>query len=173
LAEEESASGFAADAGLTWKALSFLSLGASIQNAGADVKYAAAKDKLPTTTRYGGRLVIDQQNNLRWNEFFQNRYLLTFEGVKVREESVTGNMGLEIRREFGPDNLTYEASIRAGYIGAIKAPTVGAGFRIGSYVFDYGINFVDALDVAHRFTLTVLFGNKKPKSTPGSNRLSF
>lgn len=163
LAETVSATGFATDAGAFWQTpLPFLSLGAAIQNLGSDIRYDEADDELPTTGRYGIRLLTDQRNNMKWWDVFKNQYGLHVDGVQTKNESASMNVGLEITHGADPDNLLESASLRAGYVGATKAPTVGVGFKARFISIDYGVNFVDSFDVAHRVTMTVHFSGPKP-----------
>lgn len=175
LAEVESANGVAGDAGLSWDTpLKFLTLGAAVQNIGSDVTYAQSGDPLPTVARYGARFLWDLQKSPTWNEFLRNRYEFTFDAVKPKEGGASGNFGLEIRKDFGPEHLPIQTAIRGGYVGATQSPTVGLGFKAGLIALDYGINFVDAIDLAHRVTITMFFGQfiaKNPDDT--GMKLSF
>lgn len=164
LAEVASANGVAGDAGISWETpLSFLTLAGAIQNVGSDIKYDNVDDEIPTTTRYGAQLLFDQQDKLHWSDVLRNRYALTVDGVKTVNENATANVGLEIRKDFGPDYFPMHTALRGGYNGATKAPTVGAGFQADAIIIDYGVNFVESFDVAHRITLTYRFGYEKIK----------
>ncbi len=174
LAEVESAAGFAADAGILWQTpLDFLSFGTALLNVGNDVKYANDDDSLPTTTRYGGRFLFDHQDNSSWYEYLKNTYIFNFEAVKPKDENISGNAGLEIHRDFGPAHFPMQTALRAGYIGASKALTAGAGFKADAIVIDYAINFLEALDLSHRVTLTYRFGEEKRKRALDDFKVNF
>jgi hypothetical protein len=164
LAEVASANGVAGDAGISWETpLSFLTLAGSVQNVGSDVSYESTDDELPTTTRYGAQLLFDNQDKLLWPDVLRNRYALTVDGVKMNNENVTANVGLEIRKDFGPDYFPMHTALRGGYNGATRAPAVGAGFQADAIIIDYAVNFIESFDVAHRITITLRFGYEKIK----------
>src|SRR6185436_7438033 len=123
-------------------------------------QYADADDDLPTTERIGMHLMFDEENNPGWWDSFKNKYSLYVDGGKPKNESSSMNTGLEISRNIGSDNFLSKATFRAGYTGALQAPTLGAGFKFGYLTLDYGINFVDSFDLAHRFTLILQFKGK-------------
>ena len=157
LAQEVRASGFAGDLGALWRTpLKGLNLGASLQNAGPDVKYESAGDPLPTTARFGAAydFSLADLRYFREGGFGFNRFLLTADGVKPRDSSnLLPNIGLETGMSFGEES---GMALRFGYLFERDIPnfTLGAGFRQGRWRLDYamGVGRAD-VDVSHHVTL--------------------
>ena len=157
LAQEVRASGFAGDLGALWRTpLKGLNLGASLQNAGPDVKYESAGDPLPTTARFGAAYDFSLAGLRYFREggFGFNRFLLTADGVKPRDNgSLLPNIGLETGMSFGDES---GMALRFGYLFERDIPnfTLGAGFRQGRWRLDYamGVGRAD-VDGSHHVTL--------------------
>ena len=164
LAEQATASGFAADAGVVWNTpLSGLGLGAAIQNVGPDLQYEVDKEPLPQTIRVGAAYEIDME---KLNVFRRIPYqaLITVDGVKTRNRDSSVNSGLELRRSLEIMEQIGYAALRGGYQSEAKQATAGIGFKIGSFILDYAIIFpTEDVDNTHRVTLSWLFQPAKEK----------
>ena len=159
LAEQASATGFAADAGALWNApLEGLSLGGSLQNLGPDVTFESAGDPLPMTARAGASYLLDLEKRGLSTDipYTFTRFRFSGEGVKVREERVSAAVGLEMDIPFGPRG---HGALRFGYLfnRDIDSLTVGAGFRDKRFLLDYAVGLKEALSNTHLLTLGILF----------------
>lgn len=157
-----SATAFAGDAGLLWRAASNLRLGASLLNFGQGLRYIAATSDLPTTARVGAA----------WTPFdprdFRHSLTVLVEGEKRRDEGARIAGGLE----GSYDNVL---ALRAG---ARSQPNEGLGLTLGLGIFlfrdetkgfelDFDYAFAAAGDFgsSHRAGLTLKFGEPLPSAS--------
>ena len=157
LAEEATASGVAADAGLLWRTpLRGLSFGAAVQNAGPDIRYEAEDEPIPLTGRAGAAWSIDFD---RFNRLRSVPYtlILAADAVSVRRDDTAARAGLELRRTVESPLGDGHAALRGGYAADREAITIGAGALMGTFSLDYAINLFDDLDPAHRVTIGWVF----------------
>jgi hypothetical protein len=154
LAQTATAASIAGDAGLYWSTpLPGLQLAAAIQNVGSDLKYDQEKESLPTSERVGAAYVLDLQESLRTPDIFKCRYLLLVDGVKTKNDNLTYNAGLEVRKRINSDITPGWACLRGGYIAATKAVAIGVGFNLWNVSLDYALNIVSDINNTHRITL--------------------
>lgn len=150
--DDETASGFAADAGVQWKLHRSLTLGAALQNAGPRLKFAREEYRLPLTASAGFALT-------------PSRGLCLAGDVRrvVPEERTEANLGTEYWA-FGKVALRagYQASWadRFGASSAADSIPLGVGFglglRLGATQLDYAAAPNGALGASHR--VSVAFG---------------
>ncbi len=164
LAEVASASAFAGDVGLFYKTpLSGLTLGASLQNIGSDLKYEVKSEPLPQTVRGGFAYNIDLQQFSRTSIVPYN-FLIVADGVKTKNEDAGVNTGLELRRNLIVSDQNGYASLRGGYSSLTERINIGIGFRIGNFLIDYTLGFSDEdLDNINRANIGWVFG--KPSTS--------
>ncbi len=160
LAQEAKASGVAADAGAQWKTpLAGLSLGAAIQNAGPGVKFERETDPLPLTTRGGlswSWASGGPKPKVDFNEVTATSFLMSVEGIKVRDEAAIAALGSELAMDFGPRTAV---ALRAGwrFNSDSEGLTIGVGMREGRFLIDYALAPKRALGQAHHVGLGVRF----------------
>ncbi|MCK4892421.1 MAG: fibronectin type III domain-containing protein [Calditrichia bacterium] len=148
------ASGFAFDVGILYKVpVDFLSVGASIQNLGPDLKYETVKESIPLTYRLGIAYQIPQ-------------YMITFsfDGVKTVKEDWNFHPGMEVE-------FLQSFALRAGYQ---FQQDVGGGYNVGAgfnFLNNYGINYVFSpygiLGSTHKAEISVHFGGHTQKGAQG------
>jgi hypothetical protein len=140
------ASGFAFDFGVLYKVpVDFLSIGASVQNIGPNLKYENAKESLPLTYRLGLAYQIPQ-------------YMITFsfDAVKTVKEEWDFHPGMEVE-------FLQSFALRAGYQ---FQQDLGGGYNVGAgfkFLNNYGINYVFSpygiLGSTHKAEISVHFGS--------------
>lgn len=161
LAQEARASGFAGDLGAFWRTpLRGLNLGASLQNAGPDVKYEAAGDPLPTAARFGAsyEFSLAGLRYIQQGGFGFSHFLVTADGLKPRDgRNPLPAAGLEMGMTFSEAS---DMVLRFGYLFErdIANFTFGTGFRQGRWRLDYamGVGRAD-VDGSHHVTLGAHF----------------
>ena len=157
LAQSASATGFAGDAGARWASpLRGLSLGASLQNLGAGVKFESASDPLPLTARGGAAWTIESPVEGEVTYYRGTRVLLTADAVKVRDEAATGATGAEFSLDMGGGT---EISLRGSYVfsSGNGGPSFGFGLREGRFVGDYALLSKRDLGSVQNISLGVRF----------------
>lgn len=159
LAGEARASAYALDAGALWKTpLKGLSLGASLLNAGPDVKFESEGDPLPLTARAGAAYNLDllASGVTKDASFAFSKILITADVVKVRTENAAISSGLEMVMDFTEHSVL---ALRFGYLFAreLDSLTVGLGVREGRFTFDYAIGVMKRLQNVHHLSFGVRF----------------
>ena len=159
LADEARAGGYAGDAGLLWRTpLRGLNLGASAQNLGPEVKFEKEGDPLPLTTRFGAAYLLDLERAglLQEASYVFTRFLLTADGIKVREERLAAGLGLEMGMPLGAGA---QAALRFGYVlnRDLDSFTFGIGLAEKRFSLDYALAVKRAINNAHHFTFGVRF----------------
>jgi hypothetical protein len=158
---DASASAYAADVGLLYKASSKLNLGAVIANAGQQIKFVNESDPLPLAFRFGATY----QMTPSWD--------LSAEGVSRKSGLTSGSVGLEWR--YGE-----YFSFRGGYNTAhIKDLGAGSGLTAGMGLFFWGQEFSYAfvpygdLGDTHYFSIVFRFSAEarpeKPRLKPSED----
>jgi hypothetical protein len=160
LAEEASASGYAADLGALWRSpLKGLNLGLSLQNVGPNVKFEQDGDPLPLTFRAGAAYAFSLAE-LAWFKdggFGFSQFLVTADAVKIREtKDVLPAAGLEMGMALGDGGY---GALRAGYMFSrdLNFLTMGVGLRQGRWSLDYGLGAMKRLTNQHHISLGVGF----------------
>lgn len=159
LAGEARASGYAADLGALWRTpLNGLSLGASLLNAGPDVKFESEADPLPLTTRLGAAYAFNLADVglLKDATFGFSNLLFSGDLVKVRDESLAVSAGLEM----GMNMVDYgQLWLRLGYLFGreLDSLTVGVGMREGRWSFDYALGVMKTVQNVHNLSLGIRF----------------
>ncbi|MFH1860494.1 MAG: PorV/PorQ family protein [bacterium] len=129
----------AVDAGVMWHPLSYISLGASVQNIGSGVKVSKNEYNLPLILRVG--MACKPINNL----------VLTVDSISLDGKKPFMAAGIE----YGQGQTMI---LRAGYE-TNKENMVsfsgGMGFRIGEYHLDYAFVPHDDLGLTHRVSICV------------------
>jgi len=148
------ASGFAFDLGVLYKVpVDYLSLGASVQNLGPDLKYDQTKEKLPLTYRLGLAYQIPQ-------------YMVTFsfDAVKTVNEEWDFHPGMEVE-------FLNSFAMRAGYQ---FQQDIGGGYNVGAgfkFLNNYSINYVFSpygiLGSTHKAEISISFGSASRESQIG------
>ncbi len=145
LAEKESASAAAFDAGI-YKALnSRFNMGIALQNVGSKLQYISEKESLPQQGRIGfSTLVIPGS--------FQTS-LMSDAVYSLDQKEFAPSIGIETF--MGP------LALRAGYKGGsdLENFSVGTGLHINRFSFDYSLGLVDKLSSRHRINVSMYFGN--------------
>ncbi len=149
LAEEKTATAYAADAGFQLPLNSRVQFGSSVQNIGTKLKFNEEGDNLPRLARSGiSVLIIPGRSAVRF----------MIDGVcDLNESKIYPAVGLET--SFGP------LSLRAGYKGnnGLNQFSFGTGIAISRYSFDYSFGMVDRLDSMHMASISMKFGSSKEK----------
>jgi len=158
LAQQANASGFAADLGAQWRSpLAGLTLGASLQNMGPDVKFEQQGDPLPLTARAGAAYLLDLAalGAIKQSDYTVSQFLITADAIQVRGSPVGGGVGLEIAMPM-PNG---RAAIRGGYVinSDSSSSAFGVGLKEGHFLFDYAIGVTRALNNTQNFSLGVEF----------------
>jgi hypothetical protein len=159
LAGEARAAGYAADLGALWRTpLRGLNLGASLLNAGPDVKFESEADPLPLTTRFGAayELNLVGAGLVKDASFGFSKFLLTADAVKVRDEDADLSAGLEM----GMNMVDYGYLwLRFGYLFGrdLDSLTVGLGMKEGRFTFDYALGVMKTVKNAHHISFGVKF----------------
>lgn len=145
------ASGFAFDVGIIYKVpVDFLSIGASVQNIGPNLKYETVKESIPLTYRLGIAYQIPQ-------------YMITFafDAVKTVKEDWDFHPGMEVE-------FLQSFALRAGYQ---FQQDLGGGYNVGAgfnFLNNYGINYVFSpygiLGSTHKAEINVHFGGTVQRS---------
>jgi hypothetical protein len=145
LAERESASAAAFDAGIYKAMNSHFNLGIALQNVGSKLQYISEKESLPQQGRIGfSSLVIPGA--------FQTS-LMSDAVYSFDRKDVSPSVGIETI--MGP------LALRAGYKGGsdLENFSVGTGLHINRFSFDYSLGLVDKLSSRHRINVSMYFGN--------------
>ncbi|HOK41765.1 MAG TPA: PorV/PorQ family protein [bacterium] len=146
---EYSDNGVAADFSVMFRFLeNNFNMGLGIFNIGPKLSLYQKKEHLPLTLRYGMGLGL-----------FENKILLGFDLYKVQYEKIYLACGVE----FNLNNMVF---LRAGYntendLGS--GFSIGVGFQIDYFNFDYSYEPNNDVDDAHYFTLSYKFGESKEK----------
>lgn len=159
LAQTATAHGYAADAGAQWRSpLEGLTFGASIQNAGPDVKYSQEGDKLPLTERFGAAYLLDlaRMGVIKDPMYTISRFLITADGVKRRDTPVSAAIGVEIGMPFSERGY---AALRGGYVfnSDASASSFGFGVKEGRFLFDYALGVTKNLNNTQNIAIGVEF----------------
>lgn len=161
LAEQARAGGLAADLGALWRTpLSGLSLGASLLNAGPDVRFEHAGDPLPMSGRAGAAYRFSLAGS-RWARdagYGFSDFLLTLDGVKTREQKAVVSTGFEMGMPLGLADHG-AAAIRVGYLFGrdLDSLTLGFGLRQGRISFDYALGVLKKVGNAHHLSIGCYF----------------
>ncbi|RMH71069.1 MAG: tetratricopeptide repeat protein [Gemmatimonadetes bacterium] len=158
--DEYSATGFAADVGLTYRPARHLKLALTAQHLGPEMKFEAESQALPMTIRAGAAYEMLNQN------------LLLAADMEIPNDN---NVRIYGGMEFW---IQHMIALRAGYkyktegtdaLGDDTGYTAGAGFRVGTIHLDYAFVPYGNLGETHRFSLAFHFGNVpsvSPSPTP-------
>lgn len=138
-----SASGFAADLGITVRPLNArLRLAAVLQNVGSMDEFLEESIELPTTTRVGAAYAVNFENM---------GLILAADAVHVRGGDLQGHFGVElILKEY--------LHVRTGYDTGTSSRGIGGGFgvQVSRYQLHYGFTpFDNNLGDTHRFSVAV------------------
>ncbi len=157
LAEQARAGGLAADLGALWRTpLPGLSLGASLLNAGPDVRFEHAGDPLPLSARAGAayRFSLSDTRWAREAGYGFSDFQLTLDGVKTREQNAALSTGFEMGMPLGLADQGAGA-IRFGYLFGrdLDSLTIGFGLRQGRVVFDYALGVLKKVGNAHHLSI--------------------
>ena len=153
LAQQATARGYSADAGLVWHSpIEGLNLGAAIQNAGPDVKYEVQGDPLPLTARFGVSYDLRTSQSSPEAAPHFARFLMTADAVKVKDETASGGAGLEMDMPMG---ASAGMALRLGYVlgGGPSSITAGVGLRQGRLCLDYALAVENSFDNTHHLSL--------------------
>lgn len=150
--DDVSATSFAFDAGLRYRLLERLTVGASIANLGRGLKFLRKRDDLPLTYRVGAAYVHP------WGR--QRHLMLAADLWKGPDTDWEVGVGAEAR-VFGP--LFLRAGYRTAGTDLDEGVTAGAGFRFGSaagneFALDYAYVPFGVLGDAHRVSLSISWG---------------
>ncbi len=152
LAQQATATSFAADAGALWRTpLKGLSVGAAVQNMGPDVTYEKVGDPLPLSERVGAAY------HLPWAEYshgmfdFIQSYEFAADLVKERDQTSYGALGAEIESAL--------LDLRVGYDVDASPQTLSLGFGIKErgFRFDYAMNLMGDLGEVHHVSVGYRF----------------
>jgi hypothetical protein len=166
LAEEATAAGVAADAGLVWRTpVPGLELGGAYQNLGPKIKYEVEEESLPLTTRFGAAYTLDLEKMGALRQF-PYRFTVAADRVLRKDEDSSVNLGFEAVRDMVVMDKAGFAALRAGYVSASETLTAGFGFKTGPVVLDYAFAFVNDLSDSHRFTIAYQFGRDPDRDDP-------
>lgn len=146
-ADRTAATGFAGDAGVMWRPerVRGLSLGASLLNAGPDVKYQSLKQKLPALARAGAAYSFEAGGNA-------NTAALEFS--RTRTDTPLLSVGVETV-------FAKAVAFRLGYTRRANSGlglTGGVGWLYDRFLVGYAFSPYGDLGVAHRVTLTFRWG---------------
>lgn len=159
LAQSASASGFAGDAGARWETpLRGLSLGASLQNLGPNVKFEASGDPLPLSARAGAAWTYETRPPAEDRSAYSGvRLTLTADAVQVRDEPLAGAAGGECEVSIGRETAI---AVRLGNrfdSASDGGLSFGVGMREGRFTGDYALASRGALGNVQDFSLGVRF----------------
>ncbi|MEK7858625.1 MAG: PorV/PorQ family protein [Elusimicrobiota bacterium] len=159
LAGEAKTTGYAADLGALWKTpLAGLNVGASLLNAGPDVRFEQEADPLPLTTRLGAAYEFSASETgwLQQNGFSMSRFLITTDAVSVRNDSPALAAGCEMGMALSERIST---ALRFGYIFGQENQnlTLGLGLKDGRFLLDYAMGVMKTTPHAHHVSLGVQF----------------
>ncbi len=142
LAESAKATAYALDLGMQMPMGSRLNFGAALQNIGTKMKYIEEAEALPMTARIGFSL-----NVLRST-------LLLLDGVYDKNSQA-------INPAIGVESLIGPMALRAGYKSGsdLEGLTLGAGFLLSRFSFDYSFGLVQDLDSRHKVSVSMRFGS--------------
>jgi len=141
--DNESASGFAIDLGLLYKARRF-NASLVIQHLGPKIKFVTKDEDLPQTLRLGLSTKI-----------FREKLVMAIEAALPKDNDTGYQVGLEYR-------LIRLLTLRAGYkttpgnkidVDGVTNVTGGLGFNLGRFSLDYSITPFGDLDTAHQVSL--------------------
>lgn len=156
LAQAATARGAAYDAGALWRSpVPGLSFGAAVQNAGSDIKFEQQGDPLPTTLRAGAALELAHGDNvLNEARLGVDRFLITTDAIKARNQRVAAASGLEMLLPLGAGDY---GAFRAGYVfnSDVDTFSFGVGLRQRRFGFDYALGVKRALGVEHHISFGV------------------
>jgi hypothetical protein len=164
VAEEATATGFAADVGALWRTpLRGLSFGAAGVNLGPSVEFEAESDPLPTATRVGAAYELDfsKLSGMKSNPYMLSLYA---DGVSQRRDRLSGRGGIELSRRMTTADKAGRVAIRGGYRSRPTTFTAGLGFELGAFGLDYALGIVQDVDNSHRISLSWRF--VPPESRP-------
>lgn len=158
--ESESATAFAADAGVSYSAVpGTLETGFALQNLGSRLKYVSAGDPLPLNARLGGRYLIRLTDNTG-DKNRQNVSVLA-DLNSMKGAGFYANLGLELQVNYVEGTL---CALRAGYktqaSGSAGGISFGFGLEMAKYTVDYAFSSMGELGQAHRLSLTMRFDSK-------------
>ncbi|MFA5780543.1 MAG: PorV/PorQ family protein [Elusimicrobiota bacterium] len=133
----EKAQAFAADLGLLYSGYNLpFDFGFSARNFGTKISFGGDKDTLPSELRIGISRIFD-------------KLLLSFDGVRQRENIFIGNLGIEL-------NAIKNFKLRTGYM-TLQNYSFGGGFSAKIISIDYSFTSHEKLTDIHRFTLNCKF----------------
>jgi hypothetical protein len=147
-----SGQGFALDMGVSYAVpmVQGLSFGAAVQNIGPAVKFQSDKENMPLTTRIGAAYAFKALGQAS---------VLSADLAKERSEDVLAGFGLEtIVAKCLPLRLGYNTRNNDG-----PGITAGLGYLFGNLNFDYAFAPFKELGATHRFSVTLLWGQEKPR----------
>lgn len=153
LGGEATAAGGAADGGALWRTpVKGLTLGASILNAGPDVKFENEGDPLPLTLRAGAAWSFA---STRDPTFAFSNFLLTADAFKTRDEDAGASAGLEMEMNLFEQS---RLGLRLGYLlREIGSFSFGVGIDDGRFSLDYAMAMAQRLSNAHHLTFGISF----------------
>jgi LysM repeat protein len=146
LVEEDKSTVFAMDLGGQYGVADNLRLGMSFQNLGSKLKYADKGSDVPRTVRAGASFEPKIKSH---------PVLLVFDvPYDMVEKKMRIGFGLEV-----PISLL---SLRIGYASGrdLEHITLGAGFAMRGFTFDYAFGIVEDLDARQRVSVGYRFGGK-------------
>jgi hypothetical protein len=159
LAQQAAATGFAGDAGLQWASpLEGLTLGAAIQNAGAELKFEDAADPLPLTARAGAAYAYTWRPDpsIAGTYYTDMRFTATADAEQVRGETAFPAVGAEVAIDIGSGSValrggwSFDPQLSSGL-------TFGAGLREGRFLLSYAQVSTGELGMVEDGSLTVKF----------------
>lgn len=143
LAETESATAFAADAGFQLPLSSRVRLGGAIQNLGTKLTYRSEGEDLPTLIRSGVAVALTASKSAP---------ILSLDGLyDVHASNLSPALGFE--KPFGP------LAFRAGYrtVHGAQRFTAGLGIAYSAFTLDYAIGMGSELNSMHTLSITSRF----------------
>jgi hypothetical protein len=144
--DDVTAAGWSVGGGLFYQPLKALSLGASFDHLGSDVRFIEQEDPLPRTFRIGGAYA------------YKKYFTLIVEGVEKREAGWNGHVGFEFPNDQGYAFRTgYNPKLRQERTG-LAGFTTGFGLRISGHDIAYSWLPQADLGSVHLVTVVVRWG---------------
>lgn len=142
--DDVAARGWAADAGVLYRHPSGLRLGAALLNAGPEVRFQHAKEKLPTVGRAGAAYTLRDVT-------------LALDVSKTRTDEPRAGVGVETV-------LLKALALRAGWTTRRDAGigvSAGLGWRASGWSVDYAFAALGDAGLTHRLSLSLRWGEEK------------
>jgi len=146
LADTDSATAVAGDAGFALAVHPRLRLGAAVQNIGTELKFDTVGDELPRIARLGASVVL-VANRVPTQFFLDVPY-------HFNQEEYRPGVGLEVL--VGP--LAFRTGYKRG--SDLEKFSFGAGFFLGQLSFDYAFGLVEQLEDRHQLNVSMRFGSR-------------